>query len=95
MSYDDDTRPEMVVIDDLCDRWRALDVAIRAAIEQLDRHLAEFMILAERTSYAYRRIGKAVTGVERDDQWQAWCEMIGLDAVDALLCDLGARIQVA
>lgn len=95
MSYNDDTPATAVVIDQLVDRWRLLAIRCRATIDQLDRDLAEFQVLAERTCHVWRSVAAATTGHDRDRQFEDWCSMIGLDAVDAMLCDLGARIQSA
>ena len=95
MSYPDDTPSDPVLIDDLVERWRLLATRCRATIDQLDRDLEEFTALAERTTTAWRSLSAAVTVGDRDEQYEAWCVMIGLDAVDSMLCDLAGRIQSA
>ena len=93
MSSNDPTTDLRVVIDHLRDRWVALDTALRATIDQLDRHLEEFELLAERSMWVHRRVRRSVTGPAADESFEAFAELIGLDQVDGALCDLAGRIQ--
>lgn len=93
MSYPENTPAEQAVIDQLAARWRDLATALRATVDQLDRHLAEFGVLCERSSWVWRRCTAATSGVSEDASYESWCQLVGLDEVDALLCDVAGRIN--
>jgi hypothetical protein len=80
------------VTDQLVERWRALDAALTATIDQLDRHLEEFSTLCERSAWLWRRVRPAMSRADAEQSYEGWCELLGLDRVDEKLCDLASRI---
>ena len=93
MSFHENTPAEQAVIDQLAARWRDLATSLRATVDQLDRQLEEFGVLSERSSWVWRRCTIFAGTDKADESYEQWCGLVGLDQVDAMLCDIAARIN--